>query len=42
MLTAFQPGRARIVNESPDPQTVRFSGQQLDLRPWEIRTLTTS
>jgi alpha-mannosidase len=40
VLTAFQPGRARIVNESSDAQTVRFAGQQLDLRPWEIRTIS--
>ena len=40
VLTAFQPGRARIVNESADPQSVRFGGQRLDLRPWEIRTLS--
>jgi alpha-mannosidase len=40
LLTAFQPGRARIVNESADPQSVRFSGQQLHLRPWEIRTIS--
>ncbi|HEX7144119.1 MAG TPA: glycoside hydrolase family 38 C-terminal domain-containing protein, partial [Gaiellaceae bacterium] len=40
VLTAFQPGRARIVNESSDPQSVRFAGQQLDLRPWEIRTIS--
>jgi mannosylglycerate hydrolase len=39
VLTAFQQGRARIVNESPDPQVVRFSGKQLELRPWEIRTI---
>jgi hypothetical protein len=39
VLTAYQPGRARIVNESPDPQAVRFAGQQLELRPWEIRTI---
>jgi hypothetical protein len=39
-LTAFQPRSARIVNESPDPQEVRFVGQQLDLSPWEIRTIT--
>jgi alpha-mannosidase len=39
VLTAFQPERARIVNESPDPQPVSFGGQSLDLRPWEIRTL---
>jgi alpha-mannosidase len=39
VLTALQPGRARIVNESPDPQTARFAGQQLELRPWEIRTI---
>ena len=38
VLTAYQPGRARIVNESPDAQAVRFAGQQLELRPWEIRT----
>jgi alpha-mannosidase len=38
VLTAYQPGRARIVNESPDPQSVLFAGQRLDLRPWEIRT----
>jgi hypothetical protein len=41
VLTAFQPGRARIVNESSEPQSVRFAGQQLDLRPWEIRTIAT-
>ena len=40
VLTAYQPGRARIVNESPDPQAVRFAGQQLELRPWEIRTIS--
>ncbi len=40
VLTAFQPGRARIVNESADPQSVHFVGQRLDLRPWEIRTLS--
>jgi alpha-mannosidase len=39
VLTAYQPGRARIVNESPDPQAARFAGQQLELRPWEIRTI---
>ena len=39
VLTAYQPGRARIVNESPDPQAARFAGQQLKLRPWEIRTI---
>jgi mannosylglycerate hydrolase len=40
VLTALQPGRARIVNESPDPQAARFAGQQLQLRPWEIRTIS--
>jgi hypothetical protein len=40
VLTAYQPGRARIVNESPDPQAVRFAGQQLELRPWEIHTIS--
>jgi len=39
VLTAYQPGRARIVNQGPDPQSVRFAGEQLELRPWEIRTV---
>jgi mannosylglycerate hydrolase len=39
VLTAYQPGRARIVNQGPDPQRVRFAEQQLELRPWEIRTV---
>jgi mannosylglycerate hydrolase len=39
VLTAYQPRRARIVNESPDAHAVRFAGQQLELRPWEIRTV---
>jgi alpha-mannosidase len=39
-LTAFQPGRARVVNESAEPQSVRFAGARLDLRPWEIRTIS--
>ncbi len=38
VLTALQLGRARIVNQGPDPQTVRFAGEELELRPWEIRT----
>ena len=41
VLTAFQPGRARIVNESADPHSVHFAGQRLDLRPWEIRSIST-
>jgi alpha-mannosidase len=40
VLTAYQPERARIVNEGPDPQAVGFAGQQLELRPWEIRTIS--
>jgi alpha-mannosidase len=39
VLTAYQPGRARIVNQGPDPQAARFAGQQVELRPWEIRTV---
>jgi mannosylglycerate hydrolase len=39
VLTAYHPERARIVNESPDTQAVRFAGQQMELRPWEIRTV---
>jgi alpha-mannosidase len=40
VLTAFLPGRARIVNESAEPQTVRFAGTPIELRPWEIHTVT--
>jgi 2-O-(6-phospho-alpha-D-mannosyl)-D-glycerate hydrolase len=40
VLTSLQPGRARIVNESGDPQTVAFAGRELDLRPWEIRNVS--
>jgi len=40
VLTAYEPGSARIVNESADRQSVRFAGQELELRPWEIRTIT--
>jgi len=39
VLTCLQPEIARLVNESADPQTVTFEGRQLDLRPWEIRTV---
>jgi mannosylglycerate hydrolase len=39
VLTALQRDYARIVNESPMPQKAVFAGQELDLRPWEIRTL---
>jgi glycosyl hydrolase family 38/alpha mannosidase-like protein len=39
VLTSLQPGRARIVNESADAQTVTFLGQELELRPWEIRNI---
>jgi hypothetical protein len=40
VLTALQPGRARIVNESADPQSVSFAGEGLELRPWEIRNVS--
>jgi mannosylglycerate hydrolase len=40
VLTALLPGRARIVNESAEPQTVRLAGTAIDLRPWEIHTVT--
>jgi mannosylglycerate hydrolase len=39
VLTALQPELARVVNESAEPQTVRFAGEELELRPWEIRTI---
>ncbi|CAN5155129.1 hypothetical protein BH18ACT12_BH18ACT12_16180 [soil metagenome] len=40
VLSALQPGRARIVNESPDAQLVSLSGAKLELRPWEIRNVS--
>jgi alpha-mannosidase len=39
VLTALKPGLARIVNQSNEPQLVTFDGDELELRPWEIRTL---
>ncbi len=30
---------ARFVNEGAEPRTVRFDGQELELRAWEIRTV---
>ena len=29
---------ARVVNETPEPRTIRVAGEQLELGPWEIRT----
>jgi mannosylglycerate hydrolase len=39
VLTAYVKDRARLVNESDASQTVRFAGDELELRPWEIRTI---
>jgi Glycosyl hydrolases family 38 N-terminal domain/Alpha mannosidase middle domain len=39
VLTSLQPGSARLVNESGEPQVVAFAGRQLELRPWEIRNV---
>jgi alpha-mannosidase len=39
VLTALLNDRARIVNESGESRTVRFAGEELELRPWEIRTI---
>jgi mannosylglycerate hydrolase len=39
VLTAYLHDRARLVNESDSPQVVRFAGIELELRPWEIRTI---
>jgi mannosylglycerate hydrolase len=39
VLTALRRDHARLVNESADPQTVRFAGHELELGPWEIRTI---
>jgi Glycosyl hydrolases family 38 N-terminal domain/Alpha mannosidase middle domain len=40
VLTALLNDRARIVNESDAQQIVHFAGRELELRPWEIRTVT--
>jgi alpha-mannosidase len=42
LLTALQPDRARLVNESDVPQSAVFAGQTLELRPWEIQTVPRS
>jgi mannosylglycerate hydrolase len=39
VLTALRRDHARLVNESAGPQTVKFAGHELELRPWEIRTI---
>jgi hypothetical protein len=43
VLTSLRQHRgtpeARIVNESAEHRTARFDGQELELRPWEIRTV---
>ena len=31
--------RVRIANESPETQLVVFGGQEIELHPWEIRTV---
>jgi 2-O-(6-phospho-alpha-D-mannosyl)-D-glycerate hydrolase len=38
VLTALRPDLVRVVNESPDPVRAAFGGEELDLRPWEIRS----
>jgi mannosylglycerate hydrolase len=38
VLTALQPGFARIVNESPHEVTATFDGERIELRPWQIQT----
>jgi hypothetical protein len=39
VLSSFQRDQARVVNESAEAQTVQFAGEELELRPWEIRTV---
>jgi 2-O-(6-phospho-alpha-D-mannosyl)-D-glycerate hydrolase len=39
VLTALRRDHARLVNESAEPQTVRFAGNKLELAAWEIRTI---
>jgi alpha-mannosidase len=40
VLTALDRKRARIVNESAEQQVATFAEQRLELRPWEIRTVS--
>jgi alpha-mannosidase len=39
-LTSLRHGKARLVNESTEHRTARFGGQDVELRPWEIRTVS--
>jgi alpha-mannosidase len=39
VMTAFLSDRARLVNESDETHAVRFAGEELELGPWEIRTV---
>jgi len=39
VLTALQPSRARLVNESPHDVTATFAGEELAFGPWQLRTV---
>jgi alpha-mannosidase len=39
VLTALLPNEARVANETPEPRSARLGHEQLDLGPWEIRTI---
>ena len=39
VLTALQPGRARLVNESPFDVDAAFAGRKLSFTPWQIQTV---
>jgi len=38
VLTALRPDLVRVVNESPASVPATFGGDELELRPWEIRS----
>ena len=40
VLASLQDRQARLVNESADHRTARFDGRDVELRPWEIRTVS--
>jgi alpha-mannosidase len=39
VLTALQPRRARLVNESPHPVDASFAGRTLRFEPWQLQTV---
>ena len=38
VLTSLRPGRARLVNQSPQSVDASFAGRKIRFEPWQIQT----